>query len=48
MGIMYLKIRYAGPGENKPYTGSDSFLYSNMLFGKSRKTLLFSSCGEYA
>jgi hypothetical protein len=26
-----LKIRYADPGENKPYTGSDSYLNSNML-----------------
>jgi hypothetical protein len=26
-----LKIRYVDPGENKPYTGSNSFLNSHML-----------------
>jgi hypothetical protein len=34
--------------ENKPYTGFDSLPDIMADTGKSRKTLLFCSCGEHA
>jgi hypothetical protein len=43
-----VKTRYSGLMENKPNSGSDSFSYCNLAYGKPRKTLLFSSRGEYA
>jgi hypothetical protein len=36
------------PEENKPYSGSDSFLYFHRTYRKTRKTLLFVSYEEYA
>ena len=47
-GNSMLKTMYEGLWENKPNSGSDSFSYCNLAYGKPRKTLLFSSCGEYA
>jgi hypothetical protein len=47
-GNSMLKTMYAGLWENKPNLGSDSFSYCDLVCEKARKTLLFSSCGEYA